>query len=98
MDRQDLSAAMIQERGAVFTAALDDALPALLGRVPLGRGELRIEALVRGRVCVRSGERAMLQPEPRLGRPRRGRDAAPAGRAGHQREPRCRRTRRADSA
>jgi len=31
MDRADLSAAMIQELGAVFTAALDEALPALLG-------------------------------------------------------------------
>ncbi len=31
MDRADLSAAMIQELGAVCTAALDDALPALLG-------------------------------------------------------------------
>ncbi len=46
MDRNELSAAMIQELGAVFTAALDDALPALLGS-DLAAMEQRVRTLGR---------------------------------------------------
>jgi len=55
MDRADLSAAMIQELGAVFTAALDEALPALLGS-DLAEMEQRVRTLGRavlGQVITR---------------------------------------------
>jgi hypothetical protein len=55
MDRQDLSAAMIQELGAVFTAALDEALPALRGS-DLAEMEQRVRTLGRavlGQVITR---------------------------------------------
>ncbi len=46
MDRADLSAAMIQELGAVLTAALDDALPASRGS-DLAAMEQRVRTLGR---------------------------------------------------
>jgi hypothetical protein len=55
MDRKDLSAAMIQELGAVFTAALDEALPALRGS-DLADMEQRVRTLGRavlGQVITR---------------------------------------------
>jgi len=55
MDRADLSAALIQELGAVFTAALDEALPALLGS-DLAEMEQRVRTLGRavlGQVITR---------------------------------------------
>ncbi len=69
MDRDELSAAIIQERGAVFTAALAEALPALLtddlagmeqrvralGRVVLGQVITRV---IRLRATLDAGERS----------------------------------------
>jgi len=55
MDREDLSAAMIQDLGALFTAALDDALPTLLGS-DLAEMEQRVRTLGRavlGQVITR---------------------------------------------
>lgn len=55
MDRNELSAAMIQDRGAVFTAALEEALPVLLG-CDLAGMEQRVRALGRavlGQVITR---------------------------------------------
>ena len=55
MDRNELSAAMIQDLGAVFTAALEEALPVLLG-CDLAGMEQRVRALGRavlGQVITR---------------------------------------------